>query len=253
MNKKNQNNASKIWERFYQKSEFHDKWLGNQYPNEELIKFVSNQRKNAYDKIKYFDDIKKDYSLKTNFYGNVLEFGFGGLANLTMLKDKGYNCFGLEVSKTSMFQAEKYLKKKNISNINCKLWEANSKIPFQNKKFELIFGLQCIYYNLQLTELIENVYERLEDNGQFLFSFFSNRHEYINYIDEVNEKKNLVRWSNNHPSVRIRGATLYQPKTENDLKSLFSRFKDLRVFITESNQLPIFQSWWYITGRKKIL
>ena len=63
-------------------------------------------------------------------------------------------------------------------------------------------------------------------------------------------KNNLVKWSNDHPSLRIRGATLYQPKTENELKSLFYRFKDLRVFITESNQLPIFQSWWYITGRK---
>jgi|TARA_B110000483_G_scaffold240230_1_gene320354 SAM-dependent methyltransferase len=250
MNKKNQNITSEIWDGYYKNSEFNDKWFGNQYPNEELIIFVSNQRKNVFDKIKYFDDLKKDYSIKTNFNGNVLEFGFGGLANLIMLKDKGYNCFGLEVSKTSIIQAKQYLKKNNVSNIDCKLWKPDSKIPFQNKKFKLIVGLQCIYYNLKLNNIIENIYERLEDNGQFMFSFFSNKHEYNKYVDEVDKKKNLVKWSNNHPSIRIRGATLYQPKTENDLKSLFYRFKDLRVFTSESNSRPIFQSWWYITGRK---
>jgi SAM-dependent methyltransferase len=250
MKKNFQKNSTKIWEGYYKKSEFHNKWLGNQYPNEELIKFISNQRKNPYDKIRYFEDIKNDFSLKTNFNGNVLEFGFGGLANLLMLQDKGYDCFGLEVSKTSIKQARTYLQQKKIKSINCKLWKPDTKIPFQNKKFKLIFGLQCIYYNLKLSNLIENIYDRLETNGQFLFSFFSNRHEYNKYTKEIDKKKNIVKWSNDHPSIRIRGATLYQPKTENELKSLFYRFKDLRVFTTESNQLPIFQSWWYITGRK---
>ena len=45
MKKNFQVNSTKIWEGYYKKSEFHNKWLGNQYPNEELIKFVSNQRK----------------------------------------------------------------------------------------------------------------------------------------------------------------------------------------------------------------
>lgn len=250
MSKKHQSTSAKIWDTYYKKSEFHNKWLGNQYPNEELIKFISNQRKNPYDKIRYFKDIKNDFSSKTNFSGNVLEFGFGGLANLLMLKDKGYDCFGLEVSKTSINRAHAYLKKEKIKNIECKLWKPDTKIPFQNKKFKIIFGLQCIYYNLKLHKLIENIYENLEPDGKFLFSFFSNRHEYNKYTDEVDKRNNLVKWSNDHPSIRIRGATLYQPKTENELKSLFYRFRDLRVFLTESNQLPIFQSWWYVTGKK---
>jgi SAM-dependent methyltransferase len=249
MSKKNQSKSVKIWNTHYQKSEFHNKWLGNQYPNEELIRFISNQRKDPFDKISYFEDIKNDFSSKTNFNGNVLEFGFGGLANLLMLKDKGYDCFGLEVSKTSIHYAQAYLKKNKI-NIECKLWKPDTKIPFQNKKFKIIFGLQCIYYNLKLHKLIENIYERLEPDGKFLFSFFSNRHEYNKYKDDVDKRKHLIKWSNDHPNTRIRGATLYQPKTENELKSLFYRFTDLRVFRTESNQLPIFQSWWYITGKK---
>jgi len=58
--------SSKIWEGYYKKSEPNNKWLGNQYPNEELIKFVSNQRKNPYDKIRYF----KDNEVRDILYNN---------------------------------------------------------------------------------------------------------------------------------------------------------------------------------------
>ena len=106
-----------------------------------------------------------------------------------MLKEKGYDCYGLEVSKTAVDIGKKYLKRKKISNIKIDTWKPETSIPFKNKKFKLIIGLQCIYYNLQLIKLIRNLYDNLEEDGQFLFSFFSNRHEYNKYTEEVDEKK----------------------------------------------------------------
>lgn len=244
-----QKTSTNVWENYYKKSEVNNKWLGNQYPNEELIKFISNQRKSSTDKKLYFQDSGNDYSIKNNFNGNALEIGFGGLANLLMLKEKGYNCYGLEISKTSVKIANKYIKNNKVKNINLKVWDPEEKITL-NKKFKIIVGLQCIYYNLKLPKLIDNFYDHLETDGQFIFSFFSRRHEYNKYTKVVDKKKNFVKWSDKHPNERIRGATLYQPKTSNELKKLFFKFKNVRVFLTESNQLPIFQSWWYVTGKK---
>ena len=41
-------------------------WTGNQYPNEALVRFVSNLRKNK-NKIDYFKDHGKGFSIKNNF------------------------------------------------------------------------------------------------------------------------------------------------------------------------------------------
>ena len=42
--KNKKNNSTTIWNKYYQDFEKGD-WLGNQYPNEFLIRFVSNLRK----------------------------------------------------------------------------------------------------------------------------------------------------------------------------------------------------------------
>ena len=94
--KNKKKNSTTIWNKYYEDFEKGD-WLGNQYPNEFLIRFVSNLRK-KYTTKDYFKDIGKEIKLKKNFNGNALEIGFGGLANLIMLRSKGFNCNGIEVS-----------------------------------------------------------------------------------------------------------------------------------------------------------
>ena len=72
----------------------------------------------------------------------------------------------------------------------------------------------------------------------------------MKYIDVVDKKKNIVKWSKKHPNKRIVGSELYFVKDKNKLKNLFKEFKSKKIFTFETDQLPIFQSWWYITGKK---
>jgi len=78
----------KIYDNHYKNFE-KNKPLGNRYPTEALVVFISNLRKN---KNNYFKDNAKEYSTNNNFKGNALDIGFGSLANILMLRDKGFSC-----------------------------------------------------------------------------------------------------------------------------------------------------------------
>lgn len=242
--------TSKIWDKYYKSFDKKNLWVGNQYPNEPLVRFISNLRKKN-NKIDYFKDHGKGFAIKNNFSGKALEIGFGGLANLLMLKNKGFDCTGIEVSEDAVIKSKKYLKKNQIKKIRTMKVNDLSKIPFANNKFDLIVGLQCIYYNLEIEKVIKEVNRVLTKDGRFIFSFFSNNHEYMKYTEVLNEKKNIIKWSTKHPNKRIIGSELIYIKNKTALKNKFKYFKEIKIFTYEFDQLPLFQSWWYITGKKK--
>ena len=167
-----------------------------------------------------------------------------------MLRSKGFNCDGIEVSENAVKRSKSYIKKNNLKKIKTSLWEKNSRLPYKDNTFDLVVGLQCIYYNTDLKFVIKEVKRVLKKNGKFIFSFFSKDHGYMNYIDVVNKKKNIIKWSKKHPNKRIIDSQLYHVKTKENLNKLFKNFNSKKIFTFETDQLPIFQSWWYITGKK---
>lgn len=239
--------TSNIWNEYYI-SQQKGNWVGNEYPTEPLIRYISNLRKHPKNKVAYFNDAGKELNIKKNFKGNALEIGFGTLANLLFLKKKGFKCKGLEVSSNSVERAERYIKENNIKNIKTYLWNKDKIIPFKENSFDLIVGLQCVYYNLDFDMFLKEIKRVLKPGGRFFFSFFSNNHDYIKYTDVVDNNKNLVKWNNKHPNKRIRGSVLFQPKNKKHLKKIFKDFKKIQIFTYEFDQLPLFQSWWYING-----
>ena len=222
-------------------------WIGIQYPTEVLVSFVSNLRKYDVSAETYFQDCGKERSIRNNFSGRALEIGFGSIANLTMIRDKGFECYGLEVSKEAVIRGEKTMAEKGIKDIKLQFWEPHL-IPFERDYFSLIFGMQSIYYNLDLEAVVDEVFRVLKSGGNFLFSFFSERHGYMKYIQPVQE--GIVRFGTNHPNPRLRGLYLRFLKSPEELKILFANFKDVKIFTVESDQNPIFTSWSYVTGIK---
>ena len=240
--------TSKIWDDYYI-SQQQGNWVGNEYPTEPLIRYISNLRKSSTNKNAYFNDTGRELNLKRNFKGKALEIGFGTLANLIFLKNKGFTCTGLEVSENSVKRSQKYIKNNKIKKIKTHYWSNSQKIPFKNNTFDMVVGLQCVYYNLEFENFLDEIRRILKPNGRFFFSFFSDRHDYIKYTDVVDKKKNLVKWNKKHPNKRIRNSVLYQPKNKKHLKKIFNKFTNLKVFTYEFDQLPLFQSWWYIYGK----
>ncbi len=246
--KKLQDKSTNVWNDYY-KSQQKGDTSGNEYPSEGLIRFISNLRKND-NKFDYFNDAGIENKIRSNYKGNALEIGFGNLTNLRMVQKKGFKCHGLEVSENSVKRSRLFIKNKKLKNIKTDLW-IPSKIPFKNNTFDLVYGMQCVYYNLDFEFFLNEVFRVLKKNGNFMFSFFSNKHHYnTKYSEKVNVKKNLIRWSSRHPNKRIRYAVLYQPKSKNHLKLLFKKFRKLKISTYEHDDLPIFQSWWYVSGKK---
>ena len=244
--KNTQEYTSKIWNQVYETYEKGNN-VGNLYPNEPLVRIISTQRK-IFDKKKYYQDSGTEYSDRNNFSGAALEIGFGTVSNLKMVREKGYSpVYGLEVSKEAVTRGTDNLKTSSYSNIKLLHWKP-TKLEFDDDSFSLVYGLQCIYYNLELEKVISEIKRVLKPGGLFTFSFFSNKSDYLKYIDIIDG--DLVKWSENHPNKRLRGAHFRQPQNIESLKRFFSEFKDLEVFTEESDFSPMFHSWWYIRGRK---
>lgn len=246
----NQNKATKVWNSYYKSME--DGPVGNLYPSEPLIRVVSTIRKgiNVDDKL-YFGDEGKENTNRTNFFGDALELGFGHVSNLLMMDEKGFKPFGLEVSEESIKRGNDRLKILNKKNIELSLWEP-TKIPFSDQQFGFIYGLQCIYYCLDLESVINEIFRVLKPGGYFYFSFFSDKHHYFRYINTINEGKlfDIVEWNDNHPSLRIRKAPLAKIKNKDSLYKLFGKASELRIFTEETDFSPVFNSWWHIYGKK---
>jgi SAM-dependent methyltransferase len=243
------NKSIKIWDEYYQSIQ--EGAVGNLYPNEPLIRIVSTIKKGIHFDNKYYEDKGSEQANRFGFNGKALEIGFGHIANLKMLQDKGFEPFGIEVSQESINRAKITLELNNNKDIKVDLWEPPF-LKFDDSSFDLICGLQCIYYNEDLPLVIKEIFRCLKPNGIFAFSFFGSNHDYMKYIDVIEEFDlyNHVKWSDNHPNYRIRGAELSQPKSKDDLKKLFSGSKELRVFTEEGDFAPMYHSWWYVYGTK---
>ena len=62
---KSQSNTSNIWNEYYASQEAGN-WVGNQYPTEPLIRYISNLRKSPTNKMEYFNDTGRELKLKKN-------------------------------------------------------------------------------------------------------------------------------------------------------------------------------------------
>jgi SAM-dependent methyltransferase len=241
---------SKIWNDYYKS--FSDGPVGNLYPNEPLIRIISTVRKGVnFSDEQYFHDQGQENANRTAFSGKALEIGFGHVSNLMMLSDKGFSPIGIEVSEEAVARGKVRIAAEGYEDINLMRWNPTV-LPFENEYFDFICGLQCIYYNREIEDVIGEVFRCLKPDGHFAFSFFSKKHDYHKYIDilEEGDLYNIVRWSDNHPSYRIRGGVLVQPKSKDDLMKMFSVASDVRIFTEETDFTPTFNSWWYIYGRK---
>jgi len=223
--------SSKLWNDIYTNFESGTP-VGIQYPTEALVKFVSTLRKNVRDPHAYFNDQGNEFSIRNHFTGRALEIGFGSIANLKMVREKGFTCYGLEVSEETVLRGCAMIQAEALNRIELSHWTPY-RFPYKDDYFKLVYGLQCIYYNLKLEEVVAEVDRVLEPSGHFLFSFFSTRNDYVGLSDEVSP--GVYRFSKRHPNARLHGVYFRQPESKDQLHTLFRQFENAhRSSITET-------------------
>jgi SAM-dependent methyltransferase len=245
---------SNVWNNYYKVHQ--EGAVGNLYPNEPLIRIASKIFHSVeMDKYEYFNNVGKENDEKNRIKDNKktsLDIGFGHVSNMLMMKDKGFLPQGIEVSAEAVERGRQSLSNLKIDDIKLSEWNDRPKLPFADDSFDMIYGLQCIYYNLDIEQVIDEVFRCLKKDGIFCFSFFSTRHDYHNYSNLIEEFElyNVREWSSDHPSTRIRGAKLIAPKSKEDLAKMFNAFSQVRVFTEETDFMPMFNSWDYVYGIK---
>ena len=122
-------------------------------------------------------------------------------------------------------------------------------MKYKKNYFDIVCGMQSIYYNLNLKKFIDNeIYTIIKPKGKFIFSFFASDHSYIKWSSRY--KKNIFFFNKSHPNKRLYGSKYFFVKDKKKLIKLFDKFKKVKIFKTMSNQTHLKENWWYIVGEK---
>ena len=109
--------------------------------------------------------------------------------------------------------------------INKEKWFKKSKLNYPRDYFDILVGMQCIYYNLNIKRFLEKeCFRILKPGGKFIFSFFAKNHTYNNYIEK--NSKGISFFNKKHPNKRLVGVKLYNPKNKRELNDKFKIFKN---------------------------
>lgn len=144
------------WEKTYSSNSLHHK---NEYPNTEVVSFIMNN----------FGKIKDKTKIK------ILDLGCGWGNNLSFLKEKGFDYYGIDFSKTAVEHCKKYFK-----NVLC---ENISNLPYEDNFFDCVFDRASIQHNSfeKQKKIISEVKKVLKKNGKFFSILISETTKPLNF------------------------------------------------------------------------
>lgn len=233
-----QTKNDKLWDNYYISFQKNSSIPGVKYPNEHLIRFLNQ--------IKKLDILKSNKGNKLR----ILELGFGTITNMLAMNQLGYKVEGLEVSKDSVHRARIALAKLKIKNeIMVDSYDGGSVIPKKNNSYDIVVGLQCVYYNIDQSKFIYECNRLLKKNGMIFFSYFTHRHGYMKHIEGC--PGGPVTFKKGHPNPRLVGLKPFLYKSKKQLINKFNQYFNTIVGREEFDYLLAYQSWYYLTGIKK--
>ncbi len=195
-----QSKNSILWEKLHQNLE--KTGSHTQYPHEILVRWIS---------------------INSMLKGSkVLDIGFGSGRNLEMLEKKGYEPYGIEVSPTAIKYAKKISRNFKLANFN------PPKIDFPDKYFSLVISMQALYYNLDIEEVMSEIFRVMKDNAYVYVSFYGRNHWWI----KTHSKKissTFIKWAETNPAKTERGLKLRYFDTKRKYLNLFRLFKNIEV------------------------
>ena len=95
--------------------------------------------------------------------GDILEIGCCGGEFLELLREKGWNVKGLEISKKAVQRAKN-------NKLDVKVHDANKKIPFKDESFDVIFAGELIEHVFDDVEFLNDCYRLLKKEGKIIIT-----------------------------------------------------------------------------------
>lgn len=185
---------------------------------------------------RYFDKDPKEQKL--------LDLGFGSGNNLIYFINSGYECYGCEISPSSIELTHKRLDNLHLS---AELSQFNRELPYPDNFFDIVVAWSSIFYNnLEGMKLeIDEVLRVLKPGGIFMATLLRENATLIQWSDRIDETTYKVRSC--YPQS---GAILYPVKNQEEAKALLHRFSDLIIGHTETSVNEMTESYWLVLGRK---
>lgn len=222
---------NQIWDAYYGGYQQGSVVPGVKYPNEHLVRFMASLPS---------DDRPSD--------ATVLEVGFGNITNMLMMRSFGYRVRGLEVSISAVERAREAISQRGLeSEIQVAAFDGGT-LPIETGSVDIVVALQCIYYNLDQSLIAQECARVLKPGGRLFLSFFTPRHQYMEFI--VGEPGGVVQFDDKHPNPSLRGLKLFLFGSKEQLRAEYARYFNVQVGRIEDETIPLFQSWWYLTGQR---
>lgn len=172
--------------------------------------------------------LKWEFGMDGSKHNNILDFGCGEGGNLKFFKNKGFNIYGVDISKEDIENA-----KNNIPDIKEHLKVIDSKptedMDYFGIKFDLIIANQSAYYfnDTDLKIWLKSINNMLNPGGIVFFSMMGTRSDYYPYSKLVGDGLSVVNLK--FPRYSLKDYYMNFTESEEDLIDKFSIFKKLHV------------------------
>jgi len=105
---------------------------------------------------------------------NVLDLGCGAGRHCAYLAKKGFDVIGVDVSKSALRMANKWVRKERLKNVAF-MRGTMTNIPFRNRHFDAVISISVIHHAVKkdIMKTIVEVHRILKKNGVFLANLTS--------------------------------------------------------------------------------
>jgi len=202
----------KSWDNRWEKAFQSQQW--GKYPPEELVRFIA---RNFYKAVK-----RKDIK--------ILDLGCGTGAGIWYLAREGFSTFGIDGSKTAISIARKRIQKENLE-AHLRVGDL-IRLNYPDGFFDGIVDIAAIQHNKTRSQrmILNEVFRVLKPNGKIFSMLISKRSRF--------SKENLARRVFTH----FLG--------EDEIRNLFSKFKNLTIEISEKTDRGNFISYFIVSAEK---
>lgn len=123
---------------------------------------ISNDFKNA---DKEFSDITRPilYSLIKKENGSLLDLGCGYGEDLSYFHKKGFDVYGIDISKEMIKESKKNCKKASLNVASF------GNLPYDKNKFDIIFSRYAFQHSNNIEPIFNEVYRTLKKDGELIF------------------------------------------------------------------------------------